>query len=235
MTVFQNATFYTTVDRLTDLPAPNGIEIAFAGRSNAGKSSVINSLARRGRLAFVSKTPGRTQHINFFQLGSGRFLVDHPGYGYAKVPTKMRQHWQHLISTYLLTRTSLHGMVLIMDARHPLTPLDREMLAWFGSTGKAVHVLLTKSDKLTRQQAESVLKNVLAFLRENYPQCTVQLFSSVTRKGVDEAASVLAEWLGIVTDGMEARGDGNEMRLAETASEIKNPRLKGNKTGGKLP
>jgi len=238
MTVFQNATFYTTVDRLTDLPAPNGIEIAFAGRSNAGKSSVINSLARRDRLAFVSKTPGRTQHINFFQLGSGRFLVDLPGYGYAKVPAKMRQHWQHLIGTYLRTRTSLHGMALIMDVRHPLTPLDRDMLGWFTSTGKPVHILLTKADKLTRQQAESALKNVLAFLRENYPQCTVQLFSSMTRKGVDEASSVLAGWLGMETDGMdkrEARGNGNEARLAETASEIKNPRLKGNKTGGKLP
>src|SRR4051794_33108006 len=235
MTVFQNAAFYTTVNRLRELPAPDGIEIAFAGRSNAGKSSAINSLAHRGRLAFFSKTPGRTQHINFFQLGAGRFLVDLPGYGYAKVPAKIRQHWQHLIGTYLRTRTSLYGMVLIMDARHPLTPLDRQMLAWFASTEKPVHVLLTKSDKLTRQQADSALKDVLAFLRENYPQCTVQLFSSVTGKGVDEASTVLGAWLGMKTDGIETRGDGKKVGLAEAAPEIKNPRLKGNKTGGKLP
>lgn len=230
--VFQKATFYTTVNRLRDLPVANGIEIAFAGRSNAGKSSAINSLARRNRLAFVSKTPGRTQHINFYQLGPGRFLVDLPGYGYAKVPAEIRQHWEHLISAYLQTRKSLHGMVLIMDARHPLTPLDRQLLAWFAATEKPVHVLLTKSDKLTKQQANNVLKNVVAFLRENYPQGTVQLFSSMARKGIEEASSVLSAWLGPETDEANAERAFN---TAKAASEIKNPRLKGNKTGGKLP
>lgn len=198
--VFQRAAFFTTVNRLVDLPVHDGVEIAFAGRSNAGKSSAINSLARRGRLAFVSKTPGRTQHINYYQLGNDRFLVDLPGYGYARVPPEVRQHWEHLIGGYLQTRESLYGMVLIMDVRHPLTPLDRQMLVWFASTGKPVHVLLTKSDKLTRQQTGRALKNVLNFLRENYPQCTVQLFSSVTKQGVDEATALLGTWLGLGTD-----------------------------------
>lgn len=196
MSVFQNATFYTTVNELRNLPPPNGVEIAFAGRSNAGKSSAINSLANRGRLAFVSKIPGRTQHINFFQLRNGCFLVDLPGYGYAKVPAEIRQHWEHLLSSYLQTRECLHGMVLIMDVRHPLTPLDRRMLDWFASTGKPVHVMLAKSDKLSRQQAGKILKDVMLFLREPYPQCSVQLFSSMTGQGVEEASAVLTAWLG---------------------------------------
>lgn len=209
---------------------PDGVEIAFAGRSNAGKSSAINSLANRGRLAFVSKTPGRTQHINFFQLGGGRFLVDLPGYGYAKVPAEIRQHWEHLLSTYLQTRESLHGMVLIMDVRHPLTPLDRRMLTWFASTGKPVHILLTKSDKLSRREAGKILRDVLLFLREAYPQCSVQLFSSATKEGVDEAAALLGTWLGSDTNSRELNSVQGQNKL-----KIKNPRLKGNKTGGKLP
>lgn len=236
MSVFQHATFYTTVNELRALPLPEGVEIAFAGRSNAGKSSAINALANRNRLAFVSKTPGRTQHINFFQLGNKRFLVDLPGYGYAKVPPEVRRHWEGLLGTYLQTRESLHGMVLIMDVRHPLTPLDRQMLAWFASTGKPVHVLLTKADKFTRQHAQKVLKDVQVFLRETYPQCSVQLFSSKTGEGVKEAGGLLAEWLGPLESGT------NLIQEADAASkegfpapEIKNPRLKGNKTGGKLP
>ncbi|SEO80330.1 ribosome biogenesis GTP-binding protein YihA/YsxC [Nitrosovibrio sp. Nv6] len=235
MSLFQHAVFYTTVNQIRDLPPPDGVEIAFAGRSNAGKSSAINSLANRGRLAFVSKTPGRTQHLNFFQLGSGRFLVDLPGYGYAKVPFEVRQHWEHLLSTYLQTRESLHGMVLIMDVRHPLTPLDRQMLTWFASTGKPVHVLLTKSDKLARQHAQKVLKDVLAFLRETYPQCSVQLFSSFTREGVEEATALLGKWLE--GEGLERNlvPEPNEVLKQNGKVKIKNPRLKGNKTGGKLP
>ncbi|MDQ3186500.1 MAG: ribosome biogenesis GTP-binding protein YihA/YsxC [Pseudomonadota bacterium] len=230
MSVFQHTTFYTTVNELRNLPPPDGVEIAFAGRSNAGKSSAINSLTNRGRLAFVSKTPGRTQHINFFQLGSGRFLVDLPGYGYAKVPAEIRHHWEHLLSTYLQTRESLHGMVLIMDVRHPLTPLDRRMLAWFASTGKPVHVLLTKSDKLSRQQAGKIFQNVLFFLRETYPQCSVQLFSSMTKEGVEEAAALLGTWLRLDTNLQELNPEQGKSK-----PKIKNPRLKGNKTGGKLP
>ena len=195
MSVFENTTFYTTVNHLHDLPPPNGIEIAFAGRSNAGKSSAINTLIRRDRLAYVSKTPGRTQHINFFKLGDQGFLVDLPGYGYAKVPFQIRQHWDQLLGTYLETRQPLHGMVLIMDIRHPLTKLDRHMLDWFTPTGKPVHILLTKADKVARQQAGKTLQNVINILGETYPQCSAQLFSSSSKIGINEAYAVLGHWL----------------------------------------
>ena len=158
MSIFQKTTFYTSVNHLQSLPPAVGVEVAFAGRSNAGKSSAINTLTNRGRLAFVSKTPGRTQLINFFQLDHGLFLVDLPGYGYAKVPITIRKHWEHLLSTYLQTRKVLYGLVLIMDARHPLTPLDIQMLDWFAVTGKPVHILLTKVDKLKRQQANNTMR-----------------------------------------------------------------------------
>jgi GTP-binding protein len=128
MPLFQNATFYISAHHLRDLPDPVGIEVAFAGRSNAGKSSALNTLANHNRLAYVSKQPGRTQLINFFSLGNERFLVDLPGYGYAKVPASMRAHWQMTLSKYLSQRSTLYGLVLVMDCRHPLTPLDRQML-----------------------------------------------------------------------------------------------------------
>jgi GTP-binding protein len=240
MSVFHPTTFFTTVNHLRDLPLPAGSEIAFAGRSNAGKSSAINSLTNRGRLAFVSKTPGRTQHINFFRIGGSGFLVDLPGYGYAKVPAEIREHWQHLLGTYLRTRESLHGLVLIMDVRHPLRPLDRQMLTWFAETGKPVHVLLTKSDKLSRQQAGRVLQGVAQSLREAYPQCSVQLFSSMKREGVEQAAAVLGSWLGLnspsQTEAPLGKGEvGDRENTDPGMTGIKNPRLKGNKTGGKLP
>lgn len=232
MSVFQRAEFYTTVNDLRSLPLAEGVEIAFAGRSNAGKSSAINALTNRGRLAFVSKTPGRTQHLNFFRSGDNGFLVDLPGYGYAKVPPEVRQHWEHLLSTYLQTRKSLYGMVLIMDVRHPLTPLDRRMLTWFAPTGKPIHVLLTKSDKLARQHAQKALKEVGSFLREAYPQCSVQLFSSVTREGVGEAAGLLGAWLASsVMPGTDLAGDsalaGPEKTDAAGQPKNKKPPVKG--------
>jgi len=195
MALFQEAQFFISADKLTDLPPPCGIEIAFAGRSNSGKSSAINTLANRNRLAFVSKTPGRTQLINFFSLGNDRFLVDLPGYGYAKVPEAMRVHWQSVLSRYLMERESLYGLVLIMDARHPLTPLDHQMLNWFIPTCKPVHVLLTKADKLSKQQATTTLRTVRAELERTYPNCTVQLFSSLKRIGLDEAEAMIGKWL----------------------------------------
>ncbi len=195
MSIFQNIAFYTSVNHLRDLPQQSSLEIAFAGRSNAGKSSAINTLTNRGRLAFVSKTPGRTQLINYFQLNDKQFLVDLPGYGYAKVPPDIRQHWEHLLSDYLQTRRPLCGLVLIMDARHPLKLLDLQMLDWFTPTGKLIHILLTKADKLSRQQATRTLKDVKSFLLETYPSCTVQLFSSMTTNGSEEALAVLGDWL----------------------------------------
>ncbi len=192
---FQNTTFYTSVNHMGDLPDHSGVEVAFAGRSNAGKSSVINTLTNRNRLAFVSKTPGRTQQINFFKLDPDKFLVDLPGYGYANVPHSVRQYWQELLSDYLQTRQSLKGLILIMDIRHPLKSLDVQMLDWFAPTGKAIHILLTKADKLSKQRANSTLKEVTIFIKNTYPQCTIQLFSSLTPTGVDEASNIISGWL----------------------------------------
>ncbi len=195
MPLFQNASFYISAHNLRDLPPPAGIEVAFAGRSNAGKSSALNTLANHNRLAYVSKQPGRTQLINFFTLGDERFLVDLPGYGYAKVPQAMREHWQMTLSAYLSYRTSLHGLVLVMDCRHPLTPLDRKMLDWFCPSGKPVHVLLTKSDKLSRNAANQTLQAVKKELNETWGNCTVQLFSSLKKQGVEEAEKIIGQWL----------------------------------------
>lgn len=194
MSILQGIRFYTTVNHLKDLPEIASIEVAFAGRSNAGKSSAINTLTRRNRLAFVSKMPGRTQHINYFQLNDGNFLVDLPGYGYAKVPQSIREHWRDLLSTYLQTRRNLIGLILIMDARHPMTELDQKMLEWFSITKKPVHILLSKSDKLSRSQSLRALTSVQNSLVEQYPNCTVQLFSSLATIGVEEALQVLANW-----------------------------------------
>lgn len=195
MPLFQNAEFFISAHHLRDLPPATGIEVAFAGRSNAGKSSALNTLANHNRLAYVSKQPGRTQLINFFKLGGDRYLVDLPGYGYAKVPEAMRQHWQMTLSNYLSHRTSLHGLVLVMDSRHPLTPLDRQMLDWFCPSGKPVHVLLTKSDKLSRNAAGQTLLAVRKEIETIWGNCSVQLFSSLKKQGVEEAESVIGKWL----------------------------------------
>ncbi len=196
MPLFQNAQFYISAHHLRDLPPASGIEVAFAGRSNAGKSSALNTLANHNRLAYVSKQPGRTQLINFFTLGNDRHLVDLPGYGYAKVPEAMRAHWQSVLARYLSERTSLGGLVLVMDSRHPLQPLDRQMLDWFCPSGKPVHVLLTKSDKLSRGEASLTLaktrKELLAVWGENV---TVQLFSSSKKLGVEEAEKIIGAWI----------------------------------------
>ncbi len=192
-TLFQQAVFTTSAANLTQLPYSHG-EVAFAGRSNAGKSSAINTLARHNRLAFVSKTPGRTQLINFFDVGNGQHIVDLPGYGYAKVPAEIRATWEKVLSGYLQTRETLSGLVLIMDARHPLTPLDHRMLNWFLPRGLPVHILLTKADKLSRGVAGSTLAQVRSALKL-YPQVSVQLFSSLAKQGVEEAEIVISGWL----------------------------------------
>jgi GTP-binding protein len=195
MPIFQNAAFFISAHHLRDLPPASGIEVAFAGRSNAGKSSALNTLANHNRLAYVSKQPGRTQLINFFTLGNDKHLVDLPGYGYAKVPEAMRTHWQTVLSRYLSERSSLAGLVLVMDSRHPLTPLDRQMLDWFSPSGKPVHVLLTKSDKLSRSEAALTLNRVRKELNATWGNCSVQLFSSLKKQGVQEAEKVIATWL----------------------------------------
>lgn len=218
-TLFSKAEFYTSVNHLRDLPKDSGVEIAFAGRSNAGKSSAINTLAGRGRFAFVSKTPGRTQHINFFRLGARRFIVDLPGYGYAKVPLAMRQHWTELLSRYLQTRETLFGMILIMDIRHPIMPLDVQMLEWFALTRKPVHILLNKADKLSRGKAVETLHRVKDYLATHQIAGSAQIFSSMTAEGRDEALSLLANWL---------ENGEQSLQMADTAelASSKNERAK---------
>jgi GTP-binding protein len=191
--LFRDIFFFTSAADESGLPQSQ-VEVAIAGRSNAGKSSAINALAQRHRLAFVSKTPGRTQQINFFSLGAERFLVDLPGYGYAKVPREMRNDWEQLISGYLQLRPQLRGLVVVMDIRHPMKELDRQLLAWFESTGKPAHILLTKADKLGRQPAVQQLRNTAKILAADFPDVSVQLFSAQTRLGIDEAEALLNRW-----------------------------------------
>jgi GTP-binding protein len=188
----EKAIFTCSVHDPGELPRPGAPEIAFAGRSNAGKSSAINTLAGRRRLAFVSKTPGRTQLINFFALGSAAFLVDLPGYGYAGVPYAVRDHWKHLVGTYIAKRDSLAAVVVVMDCRHPLTELDRTLIEWLKAAGRPAYVLLTKADKLSKQAAQRTLAKAKRDLQALYPGSTVQLFSSLKREGVEEAASALS-------------------------------------------
>jgi len=203
--LFHDIAFFATAAAEQDLPAHAGTEVAFAGRSNAGKSSALNAISNRHRLAFVSKTPGRTQHINFFSLGANRYLVDLPGYGYAKVPRDMKRYWETLIASYLQSRVQLRGLVVVMDARHPLTPLDIQLIEWFAPSGKPLHVLLTKADKLGRQEANEQLQKVRQALVE-FPEASVQLFSAPSRSGAEEAEAVLARWLqppAGASDGLE--------------------------------
>ncbi len=195
VSLFRQAKFLKSAQALPDLPPESQREIAFAGRSNAGKSSVINTLAGQRQLARVSKIPGRTQLINFFDLGDGRFLVDLPGYGYAKVPVATRAPWGRVLGDYLKTRDQLAGLALVMDVRHPLTQLDWGLLEWFRPTGRPVHVLLTKADKLSRSAALQTLRGVRSTLARTSPNWTAQLFSSLKRTGIDDAEAVLSAWL----------------------------------------
>lgn len=205
MNLFRHARFYTTVNHLKDLPATSA-EIAFVGRSNAGKSSAINTLTNHTRLAYVSKTPGRTQHINFFELTNGGFMVDLPGYGYAQVPEAIRRHWVSLLGDYLQTRKQLIGLILIMDARHPLKELDKQMLDFFAVTRRPVHILLSKADKLSKNDQIKTLSSVKKALQPYIArqQVTVQLFSSLKKQGIDEVNQIATDWFtqqtNLITD-----------------------------------
>lgn len=208
MTLFQNAKFYTTVNHLKDLP-DTPAEIAFVGRSNAGKSSAINTLTNHTRLAFVSKTPGRTQHINFFELPNGGFMVDLPGYGYAQVPEAIRTHWVKLLGDYLQTRRQLIGLILIMDARHPLKELDVRMLDFFALTGRPVHILLSKADKLSKNEQMKTLSAVKKALKPftERQEVGVQLFSSLKKQGIEEVDAVVRQWFESHTAAETAADD----------------------------
>ncbi len=224
MSKLWQARFFTTVNQLRDLPRTQVPEIAFAGRSNAGKSTAINILTNQKGLAFASKTPGRTQHINFFSIGGAHvamhrkdptrveeiqaLLVDLPGYGYAEVSGDAKLHWQRLLGDYVQRREQLAALVLIMDSRRPFTELDVQMLEWFAPTGKPIHCILTKADKLNRnestnalRQAQQVLDSYVDEEGNGFP-FTVQLFSALKRIGIDEANDKIIELFGL--DGDEA-------------------------------
>ncbi|MEN9356170.1 MAG: hypothetical protein RL695_341 [Pseudomonadota bacterium] len=205
--LFRHAVFEISAAKPTGLPpaSPLRPEIAFVGRSNAGKSSALNTLAGHTRLAFVSKTPGRTQLINFFRLPNEARLVDLPGYGYAAVPEEVRRQWVGLLEHYLRKRTNLIGLVLIMDIRRPLTELDRKMMDWFLPTANPMHILLTKADKLSRQEATRTLREVREAIAVYGGQITVQLFSSLKKTGIEEAETVVGGWLaGCAADAASA-------------------------------
>jgi GTP-binding protein len=196
LNAFRAAEFMLSVARMSQCPADEGLEVAFAGRSNAGKSSALNTLCARNKLARTSHTPGRTQQLNFFAIDPERRLVDLPGYGYAKVPLELRIEWGKLVETYLEKRKSLAGVVLLMDSRHPLKPQDRMLVEWVTGLARPLHILLTKADKLSRGQAAATLAAVRRELVQT-GESSVQLFSSSDGRGVDEARAVLARWLAM--------------------------------------
>jgi GTP-binding protein len=229
MSKLWQARFFTTVNQLRDLPRLQVPEIAFAGRSNAGKSTAINILTNQKGLAFASKTPGRTQHINFFSIGGAHvamhrkdatkveeieaLLVDLPGYGYAEVSGDAKLHWQKLLGDYVQRREQLAALVLIMDARRPFTDLDTQMLEWFAPTGKPIHCILTKVDKLNRNEATNVLRQARQILDSYVDEegngfpFTVQLFSALKRVGIDEANDKIIELLGLDQDHTDPAED----------------------------
>ena len=180
---YNQATFVTSAANLAACPPESLAEVAFAGRSNAGKSSAINAITNQTRLARISKTPGRTQLINFFGLAEGRFLVDLPGYGFAKVPLSVKNKWQEELEKYLRRRQVLCGLILLSDIRHPLKEFDRMMIDWAVQSGLPLHLLLTKSDKLKRGAAQNTLLAVQKELKP-FSNVTVQLFSSLKNDGV---------------------------------------------------
>jgi GTP-binding protein len=236
MSLLWQARFFTTVNHLRDLPNTQVPEIAFAGRSNAGKSTAINILCNQKKLAFASKTPGRTQHINYFSIGGAHvgqhrkdetkvdeiraLLVDLPGYGYAEVSGSAKLHWQELLGDYVQKRAQLAALVLIMDARRPFTDLDIQMLEWFAPSGKPIHCILTKADKLNRndatnalRQAKSILESYVDDNGQPFP-FTVQLFSALKRIGLDEANDKILELVGLLEedpshDAANEAGDGS--------------------------
>ena len=189
MISFAHGVFLRAAGRIAELPPPGPPEVAFAGRSNVGKSSAINALAGRRALARTSKTPGRTQTINFYGLGESARLADLPGYGYARVPQSMRAHWRELVGAYLQSASRLVGVVVVMDARHPLTPIDQQLIDWLGDV--PFLVLLTKADKLSRTAQATLARQFGA----RFGHDRVTLFSSVTRQGVDECRDRLEQWL----------------------------------------
>lgn len=196
---YHKANFLTSVARQAQLPEDVGTEVAFIGRSNSGKSSALNALTQQKHLARTSKIPGRTQLINFFTLDDERRLVDLPGYGYAKVPVKIKAHWAQLIDDYLRDRKSLKGLILIMDCRHPLQHFDFQILDWAAIANLPVHILLTKSDKLKFGAKKTVLLETKNKIKNLAGNIDVQLFSATHHEGIDELCDRLDEWFVILS------------------------------------
>ena len=193
----RNAQFLISCELFSQCPEDSGQEVAFAGRSNAGKSSALNTLTGQAKLARTSKTPGRTQLINFFSIDEQRRLVDLPGYGFARVPKAIKARWQRSLDQYLNERKSLQGLVLLMDIRHPMKEFDVMMLNWAIEKKLPLHILLTKADKLKKGAAKSTLLQLQRELKDYNNLVSVQLFSSLKRSGVEEATNVLKSWLRI--------------------------------------
>ena len=192
---YRRAQFLTSASKLSQCPPDEGWEVAFAGRSNAGKSSAINSLTDNKKLARTSRTPGRTQLLNFFALSDAQRLVDLPGYGYAKVPLAIKREWNKQLENYLQRRESLRGMVLLMDVRRPMQPFDEQMLGWALNADMPVHILLTKADKLKKGPAKSTLLKLRSQLAPHQELVSVQLFSALKHTGHEELIAVLNAWL----------------------------------------
>ncbi len=206
---FNLAHFTTSAATLDGCPQDSVTEVAFAGRSNAGKSSAINAITGHSRLARISKTPGRTQLINFFSLESGAYLVDLPGYGYAKVPLAVKDKWQRELERYLRRREALVGLILLSDIRHPLKEFDRMMMDWSVQSNLPLYILLTKADKLKRGASQNVLLKVQNQLKD-FDEISVQLFSAMKRTGIDAAREKLTDWLSppeTATDGATTTQD----------------------------
>ncbi len=220
---FQTAKFLISAPSLKECPSEAGAEIAFAGRSNAGKSSAINTLTNNGKLARTSKTPGRTQLINFFGLqnDSNLRLVDLPGYGYAKVPQKVKLEWQKHLSEYLYERKSLRGLILLMDIRHPMQEFDTMMINWAVDAEMPVHALLTKCDKLKRGAAKSTLLKVRQTLQDANVDDLVsaQLFSSLKNDGVEELRGLLSQWLYSGVDELVSDSDSDSDSDSESEAD----------------
>ena len=202
--IYQQTRFILGTPDTRRAPPDTGVEVAFAGRSNAGKSSALNTITGQRSLARISKAPGRTREINFFEVTEGRRLVDLPGYGYAKVSKSVKQDWQKNIARYLERRQSLCGVILLMDVRHPLKDHDRQVLAWCRAADLPTHVLLTKADKLKRGPAKAALLKTARELATLHPAATLQLFSSHTREGTETVQQQLDDWLGYSDDREEA-------------------------------
>jgi len=203
--LIERAQYLLSAHNVRQLPDDGGYEVAFAGRSNAGKSSSLNALTRQNALARVSKTPGRTQQLVFFQVQPERYLVDLPGYGYAKVPQELQAHWQAFIDKYFRTRQALRGLVVVMDIRHPLKDYDKQMLGYAVERGLPAHALLTKADKLGRGQQGQALQKVRKELSGMWADSvSVQLFSGESRQGVDELRGIVGGWLGLDGEAPQA-------------------------------